>query len=307
VNYAVVGAGAVGGFYGARLAASGREVHFLYHSEYEAVRANGLRIESPLGDLSLAVKAYREPSEMPQVDVVIVALKATQGEVLASALPPLLHRGTRVLCLQNGLGNEERIAAMVGRERVIAGAAFICSERGEPGVVHHYGEGRLSIGPYFQEDAAGVLEAAHAVAADFKAAGVPCKVLSNGRSVKWGKLVWNIPYSGGSLYYGAVPTDRIAGNPEREDFVRRLMDEVMEAATRDGASIAPSLPEQNLSATRAMGAYKPSILVDFEKGRAVEADCIFAEPLRRGLAAGLAMPALEELLRGIRATLARSR
>lgn len=305
MNYAIVGAGAVGGFYGAKLVASGHEVHFLYHSEYAAVKANGLQVKSPQGDLSLPVKAYREASEMPKVDVVIVALKATQGEALASALPPLLHEGSYVLCLQNGLGNEERIAELVGNRRVIAGAAFICSERGEPGVVHHYGEGRLSIGPYFLDASPDVLETARAIAADFKAAGVPCKVQPNGRSVKWGKLIWNIPYSGGSLYYGAVPTDQIAGNPEREAFVKTLMAEIMEASLRDGAAIDPALPGQNLSATRSMGAYKPSILVDFEKGRAVETDCIFAEPLRRGQAAGLDMPALVELLRGIRATLAR--
>jgi 2-dehydropantoate 2-reductase len=124
-------------------------------------------------------------------------------------------------------------------------------------------------------------------------------VRPNGREVKWGKLVWNIPYSGGALYYGGVPVDRIAGVPEREEFVKALMAEILIAAESDGARIDERLPGQNLQATRKMGAYKPSILVDFEKGRPMEVDCIFKEPLRRGLRAGHEMSQLRELVRGI--------
>lgn len=302
MRVAIVGAGAVGGYYGARLQAAGHEVHFLYHSEYEAVQAQGLRVKSPNGDLHLQVKAYRKASDMPVVDVVIVALKATQSHLLAEILPPLVGEGTYVCCLQNGLGNEEIIASSVGEERVLAGAAFICSERGEPGEVIHYTEGRLAIGPYFAAGREAAWAMSQTLATAFKEAGVPCKANPSGRAVKWGKLVWNIPFSGGSLYHGAVPVDRISGNPAREAFALSLMQEVIAAAALDGAEIDARLPEQNLVATRGMGAYKPSILVDFEKGRPMEIDCLFREPLRRGNAAGLALPAMTELLRGILVT-----
>lgn len=302
MRFAIVGAGAVGGYYGARLQAAGHEVHFLYHSEYDAVQARGLRVKSPNGDLHLQVKAYRSASDMPVVDVVIVALKATQSHLLAEILPPLVGAQTYVYCLQNGLGNEEIIASTVGESRVLAGAAFICSERGEPGEVIHYTEGRLAIGPYFEADCEAAWEMSQTLAAAFKEAGVPCKANPSGRAVKWGKLVWNVPFSGGSLYHGAVPVDRISGNPEREAFALSLMEEVLAAAARDGAEIDARLPEQNLVATRGMGAYKPSILVDFEKQRPMEIDCLFREPLRRGNAAGLSLPAMRELLRGILAT-----
>jgi 2-dehydropantoate 2-reductase len=299
MRYAIVGSGAVGGYYGAKLQENGQEVHFLYHSEYDAVQANGLRVFSPDGDLHLQVNAYRAASDMPKVDVVVVALKATQSELLADILPNIVHEGTYVYCLQNGLGNEEIIAQSVGESKVLAGAAFICSERGEPGVVHHYTEGRLSIGPYFEAGKEEAHAMAHRICEEFVAAGVPCKLKENGREVKWGKLVWNVPFSGGSLYFGAVPVDQISGDSDREAFALALMNEVLAAASKDGADIDPRLPQQNIAATRNMGAYKPSILVDFEKGRAMEIDCLFREPLRRGTAAGLAMPAMTELLRGI--------
>jgi len=306
-SYAIVGAGAVGGYYGAKLAHAGCDVHFLYHSEYEAVRRNGLQVKSPEGNLALAVNAYARAQDMPKVDVVLVALKAAQTPLLAQILPHLLADSGVVLCLQNGLGNEDAIAQMegVGERRVVAGAAFICSERGEPGIVHHYSEGRLSIGPYFPGTAADLNGMIAGIAQDFAAAGVSCKVRPNGREVKWGKLIWNIPYSGGSLYYGAVPVDRIAGVPEREEFVKALMQEVMAAAESDGATIDARLPGQNLEATRKMGAYKPSILVDYEKGRPMEVDCIFREPLRRGMRGGFEMRQLAELVRGIERLLER--
>lgn len=299
MRFAIVGAGAVGGYYGARLQAAGHEVHFLYNSEFDAVVGNGLRVKSPNGDLHLQVKAYRSASDMPVVDVVIVALKATQSHLLAEILPPLCGAETFVYCLQNGLGNEEIIAAAVGEERVLAGAAFICSERGEPGEVIHFTEGRLAIGPYFEAGREAAWAMSQTLAAIFKEAGVPCKANPSGRAVKWGKLVWNVPFSGGSLYHGGVPVDRISGNEEREAFALSLMEEVLAAAALDGAEIDARLPGQNLTATRGMGAYKPSILVDFEKKRPMEIDCLFREPLRRGNAAGLALPSMTELLRGI--------
>lgn len=299
MRFAIVGAGAVGGYYGARLQAAGHEVHFLYHSEYQAVSRDGLRVKSPGGDLHLQVKAYRDTADIPCVDVVLVALKATQSELLSSMLPPLMREDTYVYCLQNGLGNEEIIASTVGETRVLAGAAFICSERGEPGEVIHYTEGRLAIGPYFEAGREAAWEMSQRLATVFKEAGVPCKANPSGRSVKWGKLVWNVPFSGGSLYHGGVPVDRISGSQEREAFALSLMEEVLAAAALDGAEIDARLPGQNLSATRGMGAYKPSILVDFEKMRPMEIDCLFREPLRRGNAAGLALPAMTELLRGI--------
>jgi 2-dehydropantoate 2-reductase len=252
------------------------------------------------------VKVYSKAQDMPVVDVVLVALKATQSHLLAGILPHLVGADTFVYCLQNGLGNEEIIAASVGEERVLAGAAFICSERGEPGEVIHYTEGRLAIGPCFEAGREAAWEMSQRLAAVFKEAGVPCKANPSGRAVKWGKLVWNVPFSGGSLYHGGVPVDRISGNEEREAFALSLMEEVLAAAALDGAEIDARLPGQNLTATRGMGTYKPSILVDFEKKRPMEIDCLFREPLRRGKAAGLEMPAMTELLRGILETTGQS-
>lgn len=303
MRIAILGSGAVGGYYGGRLAASGEDVHFLYRSEYEHVRARGLRIESVDGNWSGPVNAWRSVDDMPVCDVAIVAFKSAQSPLLPAMLARVLGSGGTAVCLMNGLGHEEILAGALGPDRVAAGAAFICAERGDPGVVRHFAVGGLAVAPYFEEGRDRVAGVCADLSARFAKAGVKCQNLSDGAKVKWGKLVWNVPFSGLSLYYGGVTTDLLLDGGEREAFAKGLMDEVMAAAAACGVELDPRAPEWNLSGTRTMGAYRPSMLVDFELGRPVELEAIVAEPLRRGLAAGARLPGMERLLEGIRKVL----
>ena len=131
-SVAVIGAGAVGSYYGARLAQAGHDVRFLLRRDYDAVAERGLRIESHHGDFALERPAIaRDPAAIGPVDWVLCGLKTTALDDAATLIRPCLAPETRVLAIMNGLGIEERLAASLGTERVFGGLAFTCINRGD--------------------------------------------------------------------------------------------------------------------------------------------------------------------------------
>lgn len=300
MRIAILGSGAIGGYYGGRLVEAGEDVHFLYRSELDAVRRDGLRITSVDGNWHGPVNAHGDAEAMPRCDVAILGFKTAQLGLLPELLPKVLAPGGVAVCLMNGLGNEEACAAVVGEHRVLAGAAFICAERGEPGEVRHFAAGGLAIAPYFEVDRERLAQVAEDLGSRFRAAKVPVRKAHDGRKVKWGKLVWNVPFSGLSIALGGVTTDAIVTDPVHRARAVALMREVLLAARADGVELEERLVEDNLAQTDSMGAYRPSILVDFLAGRPTEHEAIVGEPLRRAEAAGIAVPRMRELLSEIR-------
>lgn len=282
---AVIGAGAVGGYYGARLAQHGHDVHFLLRGNYDAVRRDGWTVRSHAGDFDLparSVRAYDNPRKMPKADLVIVTLKTTSNEQYEPLIGPLLKAGTAILTLQNGLGNEDRLAELFGGERVLGGMAFVCINRMGPGVIHHIDHGTIRLGEF----GGGPSERASKIAGMFHASRVPCEVLDDLRRGRWEKLVWNIPFNG----LGAVldlATDRLTGSGEALALVRALMKEVVAAARGDGAAVSDGIVERQIANTLTMGAYQSSMQIDRREGRPLEVEAILGEPLRRAAAAGV--------------------
>jgi len=295
---AVVGSGAIGLYYGGRLAAAGEDVTFLLRSDHDAISRGGLKVKSIHGDFELPhVKAARTPEEIGPVDLVIVAWKATANPHLATTLPPLLHEGTQVITLQNGLGNCECIASITGPDRVLGGLCFVCINRISPGLIHHSGGGRVSIGEW----RTGIPGRAAEIARRFKAAGIHGTAVNNLQQAQWEKLVWNIPFNGLSVAEGGVTTDVLLDNADDETRIRALMAEVIAAGRALGLELADDLIDSNIDRTRPMGAYRTSSMIDFVEGREVEVGPIWQEPLRQGQAAGVAMPRTEALLKRIEA------
>jgi 2-dehydropantoate 2-reductase len=294
---AVVGAGAVGAYYGARLARAGEDVNFLMRSDLAAVRERGLTVRVADGDFHLSkVAAFGDPAQIGPVDLVIVGLKATANDALEKLLPPLLHATTAILTLQNGLGADEFIAARFGAGRVLGGLCFICLNRVGPGIVECYHPGLMNIGE-FQRPAG---ERARAIAAVFLAAGVKCVVAENLDEARWRKLVWNVPFNGLSIAAGGITTDRILANPALAAEARALMSEIQAAARALGYHVPDEFLESQIAVTAAMGPYKPSSLVDFLERREVEVEAIWGEPLRRARAAGVGTPHLAALYEKLR-------
>ncbi|MEZ5275436.1 MAG: 2-dehydropantoate 2-reductase [Opitutaceae bacterium] len=297
----MVGAGAVGAYYGARLQRVGNRVAFLLRSDLESVRQHGFRIRAADGAFDLPeVEAYASTREMGTCNLVIIALKATSNSLLPTLLPPLIGPDTVLLTLQNGLGGDAFLAEHFGRERVLAGLCFVCLNRTAPGLIENAIEGYITLGA-FDGHVDGRVEE---VARIFREAGVRIHLSDDIPAVRWRKLVWNIPFNGLTITAGGVPTDRILSDPSLVAEVRLLMAEVARASTAFGHEIPASFLDRQIELTGPMGAYQPSSLVDFLAGREVELEAIWGEPLRQAEAAGVSMPRLRRLYQAIRQAIA---
>ena len=141
MRIAAVAAGAVGGYFGARMAAAGHEVHFIARGAHlEAIRKNGLKIESPLGNLHLKdARATDDPATVGPVDIVLFAVKLWDTEKAAEQAKPLVGNDTRVITLQNGVDSVERLAPILGEEAMVGGATYVVAKIASPGVIRHTG------------------------------------------------------------------------------------------------------------------------------------------------------------------------
>jgi 2-dehydropantoate 2-reductase len=300
---AIVGSGAIGMYYGARLALAGAEVRFLMRGDLAAVRARGSLLLHEKGGATemKPVAAFGSTGEIGPVDLVIVTLKTTANGELARLLPPLLGPRTVIFTLQNGLGSDEQLASLFGAERVMGGLAFIAATRTAPGEVTCYHPGSIALGEFGRPP----LDRTRALAAQFEAAGVKTRVVDDLNEARWRKLVWNIPFNGLAIAAGGITTNRLCAIPRLAEEVRALMHEVQFAASRLGFVIPEKFLRQQFDVTPPMGAYRPSSLVDFLAGREVEVEAIWGEPLRRAQAAGAKVPRLERLYASLKKLTAR--
>ena len=310
VRMAVVGCGALGSFYGAKLAQSGQDVHFLLRSDYEVVRERGVEIRGAQETFRVRPSVARRPEEIGVCDGVIIGLKTTANAELPKLIPPLVGPETFVLTLQNGLGNEEALGSLVGNEKVMGGLCVVCLNRIAPGVVVHLAHGRIVMGEFRRLPG----ERVHRVAGYFRDAGISVDVAEDLDRAHWEKLVWNIPFNGLGVaaaagYESAFAGRRTGGGPLGEcagtdvllgderwaGLVRELMDETIAGARALGLGVEPSIADLQLRRTREMGPYKASTLIDFERGLPLEIESLFGEPLRRVQAAGVRAPRLSAL------------
>ena len=284
----VIGAGALGLYYGALLQRAGHDLHFLLRRDYSAITENGLHVTSPRGDFRLRqVNGYRSSAEIGPVDLVLIGLKAYANNCLVDLVSPLVGRDTIILSLQNGLGNEERLVEAFGAERVLGGVAFLCCNRGEPGTVHHLDQGSVRLAEYGN----GLSQRSKQLAALFTEAGVPCEACPDLSLIRWEKLVWNIPFNGLCALTG-LTTDRLLDCPETHRLVSELMQEVVTAANRQQLSVPIEGPEfisRLLRVTADMGAYRPSMMIDRQQGLPLELDAIYGIPLARAATSGTPM------------------
>lgn len=300
-RYTVVGTGALGGYYGARLHHAGLAVRFLLNSDYEYVRERGLRVESPEGDFSISQpEAFGAAADLPAADVVLLCLKTTGNDQLLDLLPPAVGVGATVVVMQNGLGVEAEVAALVPGNPVLGGLSFLCSNKIGPGHIRHIDYGQVRFGAFSATGAsAGVTPEMEAVGADFEAAGIPVVLEEDLNTARWKKLVWNIPYNGLCTAHD-LPTDGIMGRPELATEVAVLMAEVLHAAGACGAEIAPAFAASMRADTIRMGAYLPSMLIDRRANRPLELEAIYRRPLAAARQAGVACPRIEALCTRLR-------
>lgn len=296
MKYAVIGTGAIGGYYGAKLARSGQEVHFLLHRDYDYVLAHGLQVDSCDGSFHLDdVHAYATTAAMPRADVVLVGLKSVNQQLLRSLLPPLLHERTLVVLIQNGIGLEADLQEWFPGLWLAAGLAFICSAKTEPGRINHQCYGHINFGNFSCADAAVMQQ----VIADFQAAGIKAGEVEY-HEARWRKAVWNMPFNGMTVVMHAQ-TDQLLQHASTRALIREQMFEVVGAARACGVrGIPDDFVQEMLDMTDAMTPYSPSMRLDYDFHRPMEIDYIYTRPIAEAARAGFAMPRLQMLEQQLR-------
>lgn len=302
LRYAVVGTGAVGGFYGIRLAHAGAPVQFLVRSAAQDVADHGLVLTSPQGDLHLdEVVVARDWSQLEPCDVLLVAVKATANhqvcEQLAQHVDRILSADGAILLIQNGIGAEPGFAAAAPGRAVLGGLAFLCSSRTGPHSIAHLDFGALTIAAHAACEApGGVTPLMRSIAADLAAARTEAVLDEDLVRARWRKLMWNIPFNPLSVILDAT-TDALMADSDTVALVRVLMQEVEAVAAAEGRSLPPTLIDDLLAATARMAPYATSMKLDADAGRPMEVEAMLAEPLRRAARVGVAMPSVSVLHR----------
>lgn len=291
MKYAIIGTGAIGGFYGARLDKAGFEVHFLLHTDYQYVVDHGLTIDSCDGNFTLpSPKVYDSTSEMPQCDVVIVALKTTQNHLLPSLLPPLLKPDTIILLIQNGIGVEADVQQLFPSQPIAAGMAFICSAKAGPGHINHQFYGNINIGNYSCHNP----QRYNQMLADFRAAGIGAADVEY-LEARWKKAVWNMPFNGMTVALNTT-TNRLLSCESTHRLIYDQMLEVIGAAQALGVkNLDTRFADKMIANTIKMPPYSPSMKLDFDFHRPMEINYLYTQPIAEARAAGFAMPKLEML------------
>ena len=287
MNYAIIGVGGIGGYYGGLLAKAKRNVQFLLHSDYEFVKQNGLQIDSKNGDFHLNnLNVFNNVKNMNPADVIIVCLKTTNNHLLKSFLPHLVKNDSLVVLIQNGLGLESDLQKEFPDINIVGGMAFICIQKIGEGHIRHLDYGKLTLGLHTQS--AEVLF--NTLTNDLIDAGLEIEVAPDLQSARWRKLVWNIAYNGTTVVLN-TDTKQLMDNTSTHQLVTDLMIEVMNGANACGIQypIDETFIQQMLNMTENMAVYAPSMKLDFDHKREMEIERIYSRPITEAKKAGYEM------------------
>ena len=290
MKYGVIGVGAIGGYYGSKLAHGGKEVHFLSHSDYHFVREHGMQVDSCDGSFHLDhINVYQYSADMPKCDVVIVGLKTTNNHLLPELLAPLLHAKTVVILIQNGIGVEADVQEMFPDTALVAGLAFICSAKTEPGRVNHQCYGSINLGNYSCPD-----DRFHEILQDLQDAGIQAGEVPY-LEARWKKAVWNMPFNGMTVALN-TSTDKLLKNPATRQLIYDQMMEVIGAANALGVeALTPEFADKMIQMTDEMVPYSPSMKLDYDFHRPMEIEYLYTRPIAEAQKVGFEMPKLAML------------
>lgn len=287
LKYAIIGSGAIGGYYGGMLTKGGKDVHFLFNSDYNQVKAHGLRIDSINGDFEInPVQAYNSTKDMPKCDIILVCLKTTNNHILKELLAPLLHLDSIVILIQNGLDMESDLSNDFSNIQIAGAMAFIYSNKTGPGHISHFGLGSINIGSYSCHD----LDVLNQVNTDLRESNIDSQIVDL-EIARWKKLIWNIPYNGMTVALNTM-TDQLMINSSTRVLIYELMIEVIRAANRVGQGrfhIDEFLADKLMETTDRMAPYSPSMKVDYDNKRALEIEYIYNRPILKAREAGYEM------------------
>jgi len=290
MRIAIYGAGGVGGYFGGRLTHSGVDVTFVARGAHlQALREHGLRVTSVHGDFELpSVQVVDDPGLVGPVDYVLVTVKSAQTAEVAGRLGPVLHERTAVVSLQNGVDNEEKLAAAVGDARVVGGAAYIFATIAEPGHIHHAGgPTAITIGEW----TGGTSDRVGRLVEACDSAGFRANEDANIRATLWTKFAFICALAGTTAAI-RLPIGEIRTAPASRELFRRVVGEVQDIARAEGIGLPNDLVDRHLTFTDSLepGGYS-SLHHDVTNGNPTELDALLGEVVRRGARAGVPTPA----------------
>lgn len=274
----VIGAGAIGAFYGSKLAQGGAKLSTLCRSDYEEVKANGFTITSHLDPQDFIFK----PSQVlktgetwqEEADFIIVATKVLPHINVAQLITPYLSKNTAIVLLQNGIHIEKPVQDSFPNHLIISALAFICVSKIKAGTIHHQDYGRLVIGDYPQ----GISKKTQHLGQIFNATNIQCHLSDNIQSERWKKLIWNAPFNPLSVIKNQN-TQELLNNPQTKALIENMMQEVLILAKADDCALDPSLIDKNIAMTQVMKPYKTSMLLDYEAKRPLEIAAILGNAI----------------------------
>lgn len=285
--WGIIGAGAVGGYFGFRLAQSGQQVRYLVRSETAAaLRSNGLRVTTGGREYIQPVAVGETPEILTGCDTVLITVKYHDLSSALEAVRQAPGPSGFSITLQNGVRAPYEAMRILGEDRVLGGIAYLGAERTAPGVIVHSGLGRLMVG---EMDAPPGSRCA-AVVRDLEEAGIPARVADRIELEMWKKLAWNAAFNGPTALSRCSPA-ALTKAPEGRALCQTLIDEVIEAARSQGVIIPPEVVAEQIGLSQGLTSLRTSMLQDLEAGRRLETDALYLHTLEVLRKAGKPAPA----------------
>lgn len=292
IKVLVIGAGAIGAFYGSLLAKAGAEVSVVCRSNYDHVKQHGFIIDShSLGRRNFTpAQVLKNATDFEgTADYVLLCTKVIPTLDRIDLIRPAVTQNTAIVFIQNGVEIEQEMLDAFPNNEVISGLAFIGCNRVSPGEILHLAYGRLALGNLPN----GVSAKTAQLCELFNQSGIESKATEDIVTGRWQKCIWNAPFNPLSVLSGGLPTLDILQTQEL--FVRSIMQEVCDIAAAAGHPLPEDIASINIKHTYAMPPYKTSMLLDYENGLPMETEAILGNALRAAQRLGIAAPHLESV------------
>ncbi|MCC7007725.1 MAG: 2-dehydropantoate 2-reductase [Acidobacteria bacterium] len=296
MSFTFVGAGAVGGFFGAMLARHGQDVRFIARGRHlEAMRAHGLRITGPLGDFTVHAPAQSDPTRFEPADVVVLTVKTYDNVTALPIVRLLVGPNTVVLTLQNGVDSADAVASVVGQSATLAGAAYIATAIEAPGVIRQTGTHRRIVFGECFAPAATVSARVAAIADALTKADIQAEAVADARPAIWEKFAYLAPFA---AFTGAarLPFGPLWADAETRRLFLEAVDEVEAVARAHGIALPAGSRQRIVDYAHALDpSTRSSLLIDLQAGKPIEVEALQGSVVRRGRQAGVSTPILATL------------
>jgi 2-dehydropantoate 2-reductase len=296
MRFAILGSGAVGGYYGARLAHAGHEVAFIARGAHlAAIRDRGLQVRSPLGDFVVTAQADDDPARIGPVDTVIVSVKTYDNSTALALITPLLGENTTVLTVQNGLDSAAEVAAVAGEGRTLGGTTYIATALEAPGLIVQTGTHRRIVFGEVFGSLPRVSERVTTIQQALASADIQAEAVGDGRVPVWEKFIFLAALAG---FTGAaqLPIGPVWADPvTRAQFLAGCR-EIERLARAEGVPVADDVVDRIPAYVESIpGSMRSSLLIDLSQGKRIEVEALQGSVVRRSERLGMPAPIMTTL------------